>query len=91
MSDRPRPVELIEQCVTRYTAGLRFADPLNLIHEAERLETLPTTPAVTRMREAVTAEQARRVQASTRRVAPVVPDASRVPAGTTPQLVRAAA
>src|SRR5262249_44642922 len=52
--------ELIERCVTRFAAGLRTADDLTFTHEAERLEALPTSPVVTRMREIVAAELDRR-------------------------------
>jgi hypothetical protein len=57
MTDTVLPAELIDRCVTRFAEGLRVADEMTLAHEAERLESLPTSPAVTRMREAVAAEQ----------------------------------
>ncbi|WP_436528616.1 hypothetical protein [Actinoplanes sp. HUAS TT8] len=59
-------VDLIERCLTTFTAGMRTADDLTLTHEAERLESLPTSPAVTRMREIVATEQ------DTRRHRPLV-------------------
>jgi len=60
--------ELIDRCMARFAAGLPVADDLTLNHEAGRLESLPTSPAVTRMRAAVAAEQATR----TGRLRPVV-------------------
>lgn len=51
------PVDLIERCLTTFTTGMHAADILTLTHEAERLESLPTSSAVTWMRAIVAAKQ----------------------------------
>ena len=87
------PAELIEQCVTRFTAGLHTADDLTVDHEADRLESLPTSPVVTRMRAIVADELATRRGhlGTTRRVSPAAADASRTPANPTASALGVAA
>lgn len=58
--DQAAADQLIERCLVSFIAGLRHADRLTLGHEAERLETMPASPAIVRLRSAVDAEQARR-------------------------------
>ncbi|BCJ53074.1 hypothetical protein Asp14428_45490 [Actinoplanes sp. NBRC 14428] len=79
------PTDLMMRCLARFTEGMRAADNLTLTHEAERLEALPTSPAVTEMRRIVAAEQdTRRAGLNpTRRVPPAGSDASRLPAPAT--------
>jgi hypothetical protein len=57
MIENAGPVDLLARCLTNFTAGMHAADDLTLNHEAERLESLPTSTAVTRMRAIVAAEQ----------------------------------
>ncbi|WP_067502198.1 hypothetical protein [Actinoplanes sp. TFC3] len=93
MIENAGPADLIERCLANFTTGIHIADNLTLNHEAERLESLPTSAAVTRMRAIVAAEQdIRRPElGATRRSAPARHDASPRPANTTPDLGRAAA
>ena len=51
------PADLTVRCLALFTAGMRTADDLTLSHEAERLEALPTSPAVAGMRRIVAVEQ----------------------------------
>ncbi|MEU4164545.1 hypothetical protein [Actinoplanes sp. NPDC026670] len=57
MIENAGPVDLIERCLAIFTTGMHTADDLTLTHEAERLESLPTSLAITRMRTIVAAEQ----------------------------------
>lgn len=59
--DRAAALQLINRCVRSFAIGMHTADNATLAHEAERLEALAwTSPAITRMRRIVAAEQRQR-------------------------------
>lgn len=63
-ADRSRAAaDLIERLVPTIAAGIHLADNLTLIHEQERLDALPDSAVIQRLRAIVAAEQAERREA----------------------------
>lgn len=62
-ADRERALAVINQCLPAFAKGMHAADLPDLVHEAERLEGLPTSPVIKSMRLIVGAELAGRAVA----------------------------